>query len=116
VALPATVNLLAYRGDTWAQVFRFKSGTTPVDLTAATVRAQARNPAGTHFDLVATVTDAANGEVTLGLPPGSLPLTDGVWPPGNLYAYDLEVTLAGVVTTWVTGTLTLTRDVTNELP
>jgi hypothetical protein len=120
MALPATVPLVVYRGDTWSQVFRFLSGLVPVNLTGATVQAQARNPAGTHYNLVATVTDPVNGQVTLSLPPGSLPLIPplipGVWPGASLYAYDLEVTLAGAVTTWVAGTLTLIRDVTNELP
>jgi len=107
--LPATYNLVVYRGDSWAQVFRFKQGSTPVNLTGATIAAQMKNrSSGTTASLVATVTNALNGEVTLKMP--------ATPPKPGQYVYDVEVTLAGQVTTWVHGSLTLNQDVTNEQP
>ena len=107
MVLPAAINLAAYRGDTWAQTFRFKYDTAPLDLTGATVAAQARD-GSTTTSLVVTVTNPTGGEVQVALPAGSL--------PAGSYSYDIEVTKAGQVTTWVRGQLVLTRDVTNEMP
>jgi hypothetical protein len=108
MGLPVTVDLKPYRGDTWSQVFRFKRGAAPVDLTGATVEAEARNREGESFALVAELSDAALGEVTLRLPPESI-------PPAP-YTYDLEIAEDGEVTTWIRGRLDVRRDVTNELP
>ncbi len=102
--LPALINLTAYRGDTWAQVFRFKTDTVPLDLTGATVAAWAQLQSGTVVVLDATVVSALAGEVRIGLPAGTA---------SGSYTYDVEVTQAGTVTTWVRGTLTVTTDVTH---
>jgi hypothetical protein len=107
VSLPVTVDCVAYRGDSWQQQFRFLDGAVPVDLTGATVEAEARDPAGDVHPLQVTV-DAATGLVTISMPAGSLPAAS--------YMYDVEVVKAGVVTTWVRGRLAVSRDVTNELP
>jgi hypothetical protein len=104
--LPAMVNLTAYRGDTWAQTFRLKRESVPVDLTGAVIESWARsgvNGAITH--LVVTVTDAAAGEFQLSYDPAGLASAS--------YSYDVEVTQDGVITTWIRGTLTVTADVTN---
>jgi len=109
-ALPAIVNLDAYRGDTWSQAFRFSSGGVAEDLSAATVASKARARVGApsaEYDLPVTVTDAADGQVAIGLPAESIPAGD--------YDYDVEVA-NGKVTTWVRGRLRVHRDVTNELP
>ena len=106
-ALPVTVDLTAYRGDSWAQTFRFLEAGTPIDLAAATVAAQARKFDGEVVPLVAAKGDP--GEVTIGLPPGGLDC--GSW------TYDVEVTFPDPdpsVTTWVRGTLTVSPDVTNS--
>jgi hypothetical protein len=106
--LPVTVNLEAYRGDTWSQSFAFKLGTNPIDLTGASVSAWMRDPGGVTDGLDVAIEDAP-GTVTLRLP---VPV-----PPPNAYVYDIEVTdAADVVTTWVRGRLIVRRDVTNELP
>lgn len=105
--LPVIWNLEAYRGDSWSQTFRFLRGDVPVDLSGASVEAWARNGVnGDSAPLVVVL--GAPGEITLQLPPDGLP-----W---QRYAYDVEVTQAGVVQTWVRGRLTVTRDVTNEQP
>lgn len=108
MALPATTNLSAYRGDTWSQRFRFLNGAVPVNLTGATVEAAARVLVGGTgvTPLVVQIEDAVDGKIILSLPPGGLPV--------GIYQYDVEVTLSGVVTTWVRGQLSVVRDVTNE--
>jgi hypothetical protein len=104
--LPVTVHLDAYRGDSWSQRFRFLRDSTPVNLSTATVEAEARH--GSVYELVVTITEPTNGMITLALPSGGL-------DPAR-YDYDIEVTDQGVITTWVRGKLTVNRDVTNELP
>jgi hypothetical protein len=105
--MPAIVNLSVYRGDTWAQVFRFREGTHPVDFTGLTLASAARDPRGVTTALV--VGGDASGLVTLRLP------ESGLQP--NTYAYDIEVTdTDDLVQTWVRGTLYVVRDVTNEQP
>lgn len=104
-SLPARVDLNAYHGDSWAQTFRFLHGTTPVDLTAATVESEARNGTDARTPLVVEITDAADGKITLKLPAA---LAHG------RYSYDIEVTDGAVVTTWIRGSLVVDRDVTNE--
>ena len=106
-ALPATINLTAYRGDTWAQPFRFLNGGAPVDFTDKTVACEARDHGGNVLTL--DVAGDADGYVTLRLPAGSV--------PPNTYTYDIEVTdVDGNVATWVRGSLYVQRDVTHELP
>jgi len=105
VVLPATVDLSAYRGDSWSQVFHFQSAGAPLNLTGATVACWARNSDRSAHQLPVTV-DAPNGAVTLTMPSGGI-------PPGG-YAYDVEVTMPDAsVTTWVRGRLSVERDVTN---
>lgn len=108
-SLPVVWDLEAYRGDSWSQTFRFLRGGEPVDLSAATVEAWARNGVdGNVTPLVVVLLDAADGQVTIQLPLEGLP-----W---QSYAYDVEVTQDGAVQTWVRGRLKVVRDVTNELP
>ena len=103
-SLPGTVNLVAYRGDTWAQQFRFLFDAIPLDLTGATVASWAEN--GRSYPLVVELDPVpTTGQLTLKLP-ASL-------PPGQ-FRYDVEVTDAGgEVTTWVRGLLNVYADVTN---
>lgn len=104
--MPGTVNLRAYRGDSWLQQFRFIIADTPVDFSTATLAAEARSAKGT-FALVVEPGEI-DGFLNLSLPPESLP-----W---GAYDYDLEITKDGETTTWVRGRLFVERDVTNELP
>jgi hypothetical protein len=105
--LPVTVLLSAYRGDSWSQRFRFLRDSTPVNLSSATVEAQAQR-GGVYSDLVVTIVEPTDGMIALALPSGGL--------APALYDYDIEVTDQGVVTTWVRGKLTVDRDVTNAGP
>jgi hypothetical protein len=102
--LPATVNLTAYRGDTWAQTFRLKQGDTPVDLSGATIDCWATSTNGSLV-LTATITNPAAGEIQLTPPVNGL--------PAGAYTYDVEIRQNGIVTTWVRGSLTVTADITN---
>jgi len=107
--LPVEHDLDAYRGDTWSQMFRFSRDAAPLDLSDAVVDAWARNAVtGETTPLIVNVIDASDGQISISMPPDGLP-----W---QTYAYDVEVTEAGVVTTWVRGKLRVARDVTNELP
>jgi hypothetical protein len=111
VALPVTVDLKAYRGDSFVQTMRLEEGGNPHDLSGSTLEAEARSLTGSPGELVVPlVVDVPNptsGEFTLELPASP--------PPAGVYRYDVEETLAGKVTTWVAGELVVDRDVTNEL-
>jgi hypothetical protein len=107
MSLPAIVNQKVYRGDTWSADFRFRNGATPIDLTGATVEAEARGPDGaTHALDVAT--DTGTSVITISLPTESL--------PPSTYNYDIKVTDANGPKTWVRGRMIVFRNVTNELP
>lgn len=105
MALPAVVDLETYRGDTWAQTFRFTDELgAPVDLSGSEVAAWAKIPTGTaHVELVCELGEP--GEVIISTP-------ELGWAPGK-YTYDVEVTEAGKVKTWVRGTINVVADVTN---
>jgi hypothetical protein len=102
--LPVAVNLNAYEGDSWSQMFRLLRAGAPVDLTSAIVRSECRSPSGDVYAMQCSSPDPTNGEVVLALP--------DVEPAD--YAYDIEVTDGGIVTTWITGRLRVRRGVTNE--
>ena len=108
MTLPVVWDLTAYRGDSWGQTFRLLRDAEPVDLSAATVEAEARYREETPLALEVEVEDATDGRIVLRLPEASL--------PPNRYRYDVELTEDDTVTTWIHGWLTVTRDVTNELP
>jgi hypothetical protein len=105
--LPATVDLDCYGGDTWSQTFRLRDGEVPHDLSAASVSSWARDRQGVIFHLDVTVSDQQTS-------PGELKIAAAkdVFESG-VYSYDVEVTEAGSVKTWVRGTLVCIGDVTN---
>jgi hypothetical protein len=110
-SLPGIVNLKAYRGDSWFQVFRFGEGDQPINLTGASVAAAARSSREKAVvSLISEIyLDPTQGMVKISLPPESVPYGG--------YDYDLEVTMPdSTVTTWVRGRLTVERDIANELP
>src|SRR5215510_1094920 len=100
MALPETVNLNLYAGDSWSQTFRLLIADTPVDLTGATIAAWARPCISDNGHLILQCGLGENpGEVYIAPPVG------GGFAP-DTYSYDLEVTMAdGRVTTWVKGRL-----------
>jgi hypothetical protein len=109
-ALPVVVDLTAYRGDTWAQTFRLLEGepSAPVDLTGASVEAEARRAlVDESIVLAVSIADPPTlGEVTLGQPEGGLDC--------GQYEYDVEVVRGGTITTWVKGKISVEHDVTNS--
>ena len=70
------------------------------------MEAWARDTTGEIHELAVTVGPAA-GEVTIAF-------ADEAAVPRDVYDYDVEVTIAGAVRTWVRGRLQILRDVTNE--
>jgi hypothetical protein len=107
--LPVNRDLDVYRGDSWSQAFRLSRDSTAVNLSAVLIAGRARAADGTSKALTVTITNPTGGEFSVKMPTDSL-------PPGR-YDYDIETTESGgtKVTTWVKGTLTVFRDVTNEL-
>jgi hypothetical protein len=100
--MPATVNLHAYCGDSYTQLFRFLAGTDPIDLTNLNIRSTARASTGTRTDLA--VSNMGDGFIQLAAPTGLAP---------DLYDYDIQITANdGNTATWVRGKLRLTEDVT----
>ena len=84
----------------------------PIDLTGAAVRLQIRNADG---DGVAEYTDAdsltvspADGIIELIAPYADMEL------PAGTYRFDIEVTLAGVRTTYEQNSLVIIEDVTHD--
>jgi hypothetical protein len=105
-ALPATVNLTAYRGDSWQQTFRLlDSAGNPIDLIGSTVAAWAALN-GDQAIVLTTTIGPDPGLVTMKLP---TTITVGA------YRYDLEVSgLDATVKTWIRGRLVVEQDVTNR--
>lgn len=111
MAVPAKQNLTMTRGDTESVILTMTSnGTTPVNITGRTYRAQIRatKDAGViDATFSCSVTNGAAGEVTCSLTPNQ---TSGL-TVGTHY-WDLEETNAGVVSTIVAGTVNVLADVT----
>jgi VCBS repeat-containing protein len=111
MAVPAKQNLSITRGDTETVVITMTSdGTTPVNITGRTYRAQIRTlkDAGTiDASFTCTVTAGTSGEVTLTMAPAST----SALAAGTHY-WDLEETASGVVSTILAGTVTVLADVT----
>lgn len=111
MAVPAKQNLTMTRGDTESVVLTMTSnGTTPVNITGRTYRAQIRatkDASAIDASFACTVTNGAAGEVTCALTPNQTSaLTVGT------HYWDLEETNAGVVSTIVAGTVNVLADVT----
>jgi hypothetical protein len=113
VANPGRYDLELYRGDTYAWTFKLwdrdENGTqTATDLTGATVEAEIRDKPGgaTVVHLVCVVTLPNIIDVSL---------TEDMWLNApKMGAWDLEVTSAGGVHTYLAGKVLVTQDVTNS--
>jgi hypothetical protein len=119
MAFPATFNIQYYRGDTYEFIIYAKrSDGSSYDLTSftgqpffniATARATATTPAPIVATGTASISDNA---VTCTLPPAQGLLLN----PGTTYYYDVQVSnnnvTPNVVYTLLTGTVTVTGDVT----
>lgn len=104
-ALPATVDLRFYRGDSWQQQFRLLEADVPVDLTGATAAAWAVNGRAPAHELTVTI-GPDPGVITLAPPAAGL--------EAGHYRYDLEIADATTrITTWIAGRLDIDQDITN---
>lgn len=111
MAVPADQDLTITRGDTETIVVTITSdGSTPINVTGRTYRAQIRSSQDSttiKASFTCVVTSGANGEVTC-----TLSATDSATlPVGNAY-WDLEENASGVITTILSGTVTVLADVT----
>lgn len=105
--LPITVDLEAYRGDSWTQTFRLLRGGAPIELNDVVIKCVALHiSTTTNTDLVVIV-EPDPGVFTLALPSDVR---------AGLYKYDVEITdTVGQVKTWIKGKLEIEKDVTNAI-
>jgi hypothetical protein len=110
--MPGTYDIELRQGDSYAQVITFREGdgTTPLNLTGYTVRAQLRrwpsSPDGVDFTI--DTTQLVLGEITIRL---SGAQTTGLRP--RPYSWDLELEEpGGTVQTVLAGTVTVNAQVT----
>lgn len=113
MSFPGTYNFNYYRGDTNEFVIRPKTSTGstfPLDgYTAEFFIANQRGPLGTQVEAQATVnttTDIVTCTIT--------PNIGGTLSAGT-YVYDVQITDNIVVYTLLTGTITVTEDVTGAV-
>lgn len=117
---PATLTgtLNVYAGDNASfliEVFADTALTIPADLTGSTFTAQWRQTraSSTAVDLVVTSTDLTNGQVTLVVDAAaSNAIVAGTTADAIRGVFDISGLAAGVSTTYLTGYLAVTRDVT----
>jgi hypothetical protein len=111
MAVPVTTDLSITRGDTETIVFTSTTdGTTPINVTGRTYTAQMRTSpdisiVSASFDC--QVTNGANGVVTCVLSAANSALLS----PGYYY-WDLQENASGVISTLLSGTVTVLADVT----
>jgi hypothetical protein len=111
MAQPADQDLTITRGDTETLVVTITTdGSTAVDITGRTYRAQIRSQQDSttiKASFTCTVTGAASGQVTC-----VLSATNSATLSAGLYFWDLEETASGVVSTILSGNVTVLADVT----
>ena len=117
MAFPGTYNFNYYRGDTYQFIIRPKTangGTFPLDdydNNAVFTIAETRGTAGIPSQVAATATvDTINDIVTCTIEPTQGSELSG----GTTYVYDVQIDNgAGIVYTLLTGTITVTDDITD---
>jgi hypothetical protein len=111
MATPADQDLTIVRGDTETLVVTMTTdGTTPVNITGRTYRAQIRSSQDSttvKASFTCTVTNGAAGQVTC-----VLSATDSAALPVGIAYWDLEENATGTVSTVLSGTVTVLADVT----
>jgi hypothetical protein len=117
MAFPGTYNFNYYRGDTYQFVIRPKNanGTSmsldSYDGNAVFTIANRRGSAGTQVDATATI-DTASDIVTCTIEPEQGRLLSA----GTTYVYDVQIDNgAGVVYTLLTGSITVTDDISGAV-
>jgi hypothetical protein len=111
MAAPAKQDLTITRGDTEVvEVTITSDGTTPITITGRTYSSQMRSTpdiAAVAITGTCTVTDGANGQMKVTFAAADTADLD----PGYLY-WDLQENASGVITTILSGTVTVLADVT----
>ena len=109
--MAATRDISIYQGDTYAHELRIKdSANANVNITSRTYTGQIRKKRNSDIvllDFATSITDGANGVVTFSLTPVQTATLSA-----GLYVYDFQEINSTVVTTLVTGNVTVTGDVT----
>jgi hypothetical protein len=111
MAQPADQDLTITRGDTETLVVTITTdGSTAVNITGRTYRAQIRSQQDSttiKASFTCTVTSGATGQVTC-----VLSATSSAALSAGLYFWDLEENASGVVSTILSGNVTVLADVT----
>lgn len=111
MAQPADQDLTITRGDTETLVVTITTdGSTAVNITGRTYKAQIRTQQDSttiKASFTCTVTNGAAGQVTC-----VLSATDSATLTAGLYFWDLEENASGVVSTILSGNVTVLADVT----
>jgi len=111
MATPANQDLVITAGDTMTVVVTMTTdGSTPMNITGRTYRAQVRQQADNttiEATFTCTVTNAVHGQITAVLSAAQT----GVLESGN-HVWDLEENASGVVTTVLAGAFIVLADVT----
>lgn len=106
--IPPSEAVAIYKGDSFKVVLTVRDGSNvPVDFTAATCLAQIRNTAGSLVDTFTATLGGTAGTITLAL---SAAQTAALSTSG-LYKSDVQVTLAGDVTTYLVLRIRVVADV-----
>lgn len=112
MAVPADQDLTITRGDTETLVINLTSDDdgTPINITGRTYRAQIRQSQDSttiKASFTCVLSNAASGQVTCTLAAAD----SATLPVGKAY-WDLEENASGVITTILSGNVTVTADVT----
>ena len=111
MAQPADQDLTITRGDTETLVVTIEDDAgSAINITGRTYRAQIRSSQDSttiKASFTCTVTSGANGQVTC-----VLSATDSATLSSGQYFWDLEETASGVVSTILSGNVTVLADVT----
>ena len=113
---PITYNLVIYQGATYSQTFIWKdANSTPINLTGYTARMMVRTTIDAPTPFITLTTE--NGGITLGGTAGTVVLNMSATATAALTEsiglYDIElVSGAGVVTRFLQGIVTISKEVT----
>ena len=108
--MAATRNIVIYQGDTYVHELRLKnSANTAINISGRTYTGQIRKKRNSDIaaaTFTSQITDAANGVVLM-----SLTASNTASITSGTYVYDFQEVNGVVVTTLITGTVTVTGDV-----
>lgn len=111
MAQPADQDLILTRGDTETLVVTITAdGSTPVDITGRTYRAQIRSTQDSttiKASFTCTVPNGTDGQVSC-----VLSATSSAALSAGLYFWDLEENASGIISTILAGNVTVIADVT----